>query len=296
MTSLRQAPARRERLESRFGAALTVDVEEWYHTCWVPEYVDPARRPDLRGELDRTLPVTLDLLAEHGSRATFFVLGEVAERHPELIRRVARDGHEVASHGWLHLRANERDPEELRADLERSRTFLEDLVGAQVLGFRAPEWSLRSASNPRLRMVAEEGYRYDASLAPYPGAGRYSNPRSPCRFAWRAEAAEKRLTLYEFPPLTFGGPLRLPAGSWTGRKAGPGRVIASARRALSRGGMPVLTVHPWELVEGAAPGPLSGMARFIQEAGRTGYLGRFGEILGALEWTSIREASGLFPC
>ena len=80
------------------GLALSVDVEEWYHSCWVPEYVDPARRPPLVEELDRLLPALIELLAELESTATFFVLGEVARRHPRRLRELAGAGHEVACH------------------------------------------------------------------------------------------------------------------------------------------------------------------------------------------------------
>src|SRR5579872_1133398 len=93
------------RVRGALGCALTVDVEEWYHNCLVPSYVQPRLRPDLPVELDRLLPELLGLLAEAGCRATFFVLGEVAERLPERVREMAGAGHEVASHGFHHLRA-----------------------------------------------------------------------------------------------------------------------------------------------------------------------------------------------
>src|SRR4029453_6230344 len=96
------------RLRAPFGFALTVDVEECYHTCLVPSYVQPEDRPALTEELDWLLPALLERLAEAGCTATFFVLGEVAERLPGRVREIAEAGHEVASHGYLHLRACER--------------------------------------------------------------------------------------------------------------------------------------------------------------------------------------------
>src|SRR4051794_9758201 len=104
-------------LRGRFGFALTVDVEEWYHTCLVPSYVRPEGRPALVNELDRLLPELLEMLARSGRSATFFVLGEVAERLPRRVREIAAAGHEVASHGHHHLRASDRTPEQFAADV-----------------------------------------------------------------------------------------------------------------------------------------------------------------------------------
>jgi peptidoglycan/xylan/chitin deacetylase (PgdA/CDA1 family) len=260
------------------GAALSVDVEEWYHNCWVPEYVDPVRRGPLVEELDRLLPATLDRFARLGLRATFFVLGEVARRLPRAIREVARAGHEVACHGDLHLRANDRSPAEFRRDIERAKLVLEDLLGEAVVGFRAPEWSLRRADNPRLRLVAETGFRYDSSLIPAAGAGGRGNPTRPVRLVW-----PDGVDLLEIPPLVWGGPLRLPAGGWCGRVASPGWIAAAAARAAAREELPLLVVHPWELVDRPCPGLLTGFARFFHEAGREGFAARFDRQAAGLE-------------
>lgn len=282
-------PPRVERLDGLAGAALTVDVEEWYHTCLVPDYVDPARRPPLAEELDGLLPELLELLADCGARATFFVLGEVAQRLPQRVRQIAEAGHEVASHGWFHLRANQLPPAAFAGELARSKELLEQLVGAAVHGFRAPEWSLRHAANPRLLLVAEAGFTYDSSLAPYLFAGRLSNRRWPQRIRWPATAARPERTLFELPPLTFGGPLRLPAGSWPGRLVAPQRLIRAADRCAAAGGLPVAVVHPWEVSGGPTPGRLSGLARFVHETGRRGYRERLRRQLAGRRWRPLAE-------
>ena len=212
------------RLEGPFGYALTVDVEEWYHTCLVPDYVQPDDRPLLHEELDWLLPELLERLAEAGRTATFFVLGEVARRLPKRIREIAEAGHEVASHGYLHLRACERPLAAFRSDVEKSKNLLENLLGEPVFGFRAPEWSLRCLGSTRLPRVAEMGFLYDSSLTPCPLAGRMSNPRFASRLSWPDSGVE----LLELPPLTFGGNLRLPAGSWPGRLVNPERLVRAA--------------------------------------------------------------------
>lgn len=275
------------RLGGRFGCALTVDVEEWYHTCLVPGYVNPQDRPPLSQELDWLLPELLGMLSDAGCTATFFVLGEVAERMPRRVREIAEAGHEIGSHGYLHLRATERSPRAFAADLRRSKALLEDLVGEPVLGFRAPEWSLRSLGNARLPLVAEAGFRYDSSLAPCAFSGRPTNPRFASRLNWRSSE------LLEFPPLTFGGVLRLPAGSWTGRLASPETLVLAAIDHRDAGGLPVAVVHPWEVSGRPTPGRLTGLAWFVHETGRLGFAPRFRELLRTLPWESIAEAAGL---
>ncbi len=277
------------RVWGAFGYALTVDVEEWYHNCLVPSYVRPSLRPDLPVELDRLLPELLDLLDEAGCRATFFVLGEVAERLPRRVREIARAGHEVASHGFLHLRACERPAGEFDRDVRRSKALLEDLLGEPVRGFRAPEWSLRRLKSPLLPLVAAAGFEYDSSLVPYSLSGRRSNPVFASRLRWE----DAGLELLELPVFTFGGFARVPAGSWTGRLVEPSRLAAAAERHRRRGGLPVAVAHPWEISERPTPGPLSGLARFIHETGRAGYLPKFRAFLAAHPWRTLAEAAGL---
>ncbi len=275
---------RSERLPGARGFALTVDVEEWYHTCVVPDYVHPERRPELEEELDWLLPELLDLIEEAGCRATFFVLGEVAEKHPRRVREIVERGHEVGSHDRLHIRAAERSPEEFRQDLRRSLAILGDLCGQEIRGYRAPEWSLRKASNPRLRIVAEEGLHYDSSLAPYLGAGSLANHRYPHRLRW-----QDGISISELPPLTFGGWLRLPAGSWPGRLAPAETLVRAARTQKEKRGVAVMVIHPWEVSGRPTPGSLEGWASFIHETGREGYRERVGKLLKAHPWETLGD-------
>ncbi len=277
-----------EPLVGRFAPALSVDVEEWYHNCWVPEYVDPDRRPRLPEELDRLLPQLAEEFARTGARATFFVLGEVAGRTAPRLRELAAAGHEIACHSFHHWRANSLDCERFRAEILRGKAVLEDAVGVEVRGFRAPEWSLRDLANPRLRIVAEAGFVYDSSLVPALGAGSSGNPDRPVRLTWAGGAS-----LVELPPLTWGGGLRLPAGGWCGRAAAPAWILAAARRQLRRGALPLLVVHPWELTGRAVPGFLSGFARFFHEAGRDEFPERFRTTLSGLPWQTLATAAAL---
>jgi len=271
-----------------FGPALSVDVEEWYHNCWVPEYVDPVRRPSLPEELDWLLPELAEELGQTGARATFFVLGEVTSRLAPRLRELAAAGHEIACHSFHHWRANTLGLDRFRAEISRAKAVLEETVGCEVRGFRAPEWSLRTVSNPRLRLVAEAGFVYDSSLVPAAGAGSSSNPVCPAKLVWSGGES-----LLEIPPLTWGGPLRLPANGWCGRAASPRWILGAARRRLRQGGLPLLVVHPWELTGRAVPGFLSGFARFFHEAAREEFRDRFRTTLAGLPWQTISSAAGL---
>ncbi len=222
----------------------------------------------------------LERLARHGARGTFFVLGEVARQIPATIRELAAAGHEVACHGELHLRANQRSPAAFRDDLLTAKARLEDLLGSAVVGFRAPEWSLRNAANPRFRIVAEVGFRYDSSLLPAVGAGDLANPTLPTLFVWSPDTR-----IVEIPPLTWGGRFRLPTGGWCGRPLSAEFLARVASVAASRGGLPTFVAHPWELVERPCPGLLTGFARWVHEAGRSGYAERFEGLVERLRFS-----------
>lgn len=253
----------------------------------MPEWIDPQRRPRLPEELDRLLPELLGRLSRHGVRATFFVLGEVAERLPERIREIATAGHEVASHGWAHRRASELSLADFASEAQRSRQLLEQITGRPVCGFRAPEWSFRVTSNRRLQMLAELGFQYDSSLTRALGAGSVGNPRQACRLEWPTGAS-----LVEFPPLLWRDRPRLPASGWTARLAPQRWILKAARREVARGGLALFTVHPWELTARPTPVSLLGLARLFHDAGRTGFSRRFDHLLEAGRFRPLAEWLG----
>ncbi len=284
------SPPRVRNLRSPGGFVLTFDVEEWYHTCMVPEYVDPATRPPLSRELDWLLPEVLEILARAGRTATFFVLGEVAEQVPGRVREILEAGHEVASHSHRHFRMGATPEAVFRADVLRSRDVLQSLLGESVSGYRAPEWSLRRWDNPRLEILAELGFRYDSSLAPFPGAGSRTNPDRAAVLAW-----ESGRTLLELPPLAIWRRFRVPGNGWPARLMPERWIVDAARRHREEKGLAVLVAHPWELTARDTPGDLTGLARLVHEVGRITFRPRFEAILAALPWTSAREALDTAP-
>lgn len=188
----------------------------------------------------------LALLAEHGVRATFFVLSWNAERHPGLVRRIAGCGHEVASHGYSHRLIYEQTPDEFRRDVTRSKAVLEDVAGREVVGYRAPAFSITRASLWALDILLECGFRYDSSIFPI-GDTLYGIPDAR-RYPFVARAREGR-RLIEFPMTTVRVLRRnWPAGGGAYLRLLPCAWFRWAIRRVNREGQPALMyVHPWEL-------------------------------------------------
>jgi polysaccharide deacetylase family protein (PEP-CTERM system associated) len=154
------------------GHLLSVHVEEHFHA---PAFDSPMRRRHwerFESRVEKNTEKILDLLAEQNVRATFFVLGWVAERHAGLIQRIVSGGHEIASHGYAHEPVTAQTAGQFREDVRKTKRMLEDLTGEPVLGYRAPAYSLTAETNWALPLLVEEGYRYDSSLCFWPDRSR----------------------------------------------------------------------------------------------------------------------------
>ncbi|MHC4492486.1 MAG: polysaccharide deacetylase family protein, partial [Planctomycetota bacterium] len=180
--------------------ALTVDVEDWYHVENLRRAVPSERWSGMDARLDGNVDRLLALFSEHGVRATFFILGAAAERHPRVVRRIAEAGHEVASHGWSHDLIYRQDRETFREETRRSKALLEDLAGAAVEGYRASTFSITERSLWALDILAAEGFSYDSSIAPL-RHDRYGIPGAPVEPHLRK--LESGRTLAEFPVSFF---------------------------------------------------------------------------------------------
>jgi len=222
----------------------TVDLEEWFHICASGLHaLDHERWDRLPSRVDLTTRLLLDLLDAAHVRATFFVVGWVAERQPDLIAAVRAAGHEIGSHSHLHRRVYELDADTFRADLRASVRALAAAGAPRVTMFRAPEWSINDRSLWALDVLAGEGVRIDASMAPIKLVGSVRYPRYPHIRNTRAGP------ITEVPPLVADR-LRqvMPIGwGWGLRMSSPRRVLRTID-AANRAGLPaVLTIHPWEL-------------------------------------------------
>ncbi|PYQ09937.1 MAG: hypothetical protein DMH00_12190 [Acidobacteria bacterium] len=158
---------------------LTVDLEEWFHIG--EDFVPRARWEGLPSRVEENVDHLLLLLDRHRVRATFFVLGWVAERHPDLVRRVRDCGHPIASHGYSHQMAYRLSPAEFEEDLTRSGEILEEITGRRPAGYRAARWSLGRGALWAFPILVRQGITYDSSLAPCPFIGSPDFPREPHR-------------------------------------------------------------------------------------------------------------------
>lgn len=163
--------------------AMSVDVEDYFQVQALAERIDRADWERLPRRVERSTERVLELFADHGVHATFFTLGWVAERHPALVRRIVAAGHELASHGLAHIRADAQEEAEFRADIRRSKRLLEDIGGVRVGGYRAASFSIGARNLWAFRVLAEEGYRYSSSVYPI-RHDLYGMPAAP-RFAFR---------------------------------------------------------------------------------------------------------------
>jgi polysaccharide deacetylase family protein (PEP-CTERM system associated) len=227
-------------------AAFSTDVEDYYQAEALRPFFPRATWDGLADRTEANVERILTILAEHRVRGTFFVLGWTAERHPGLVRRIAAEGHEVASHGYDHELIYRQSVEAFRADVRRARALLQDLSGQEVYGYRAPSYTIVHRTRWALAVLAEEGHRYDSSVFPI-RRRKYGIPDAP-REPYRIDDAGSR-GLIEFPlPAVRFGPLNVPATGGAYLRLLPMAFQAWAvRRLLGEGKAVVLNVHPWEL-------------------------------------------------
>jgi polysaccharide deacetylase family protein (PEP-CTERM system associated) len=226
---------------------LSFDVEE--HHC-----IEAAAGLSVPSSLEahyraRVEPATrwlLDQLGERGIRATFFLVGQLAERHPGLVRAIARGGHEVASHGWDHQRLHHLNPVSFREDVRRSRDTLEQTTGEAVLGYRAPTFSIVAQTAWALDVLAELGMLYDSSIYPV-RHDRYGVPRAP-RAPFRARGLSQ--TILEIPPATLRlMDMKIPVGGGGYFRLLPLFLFERALQQIQAECEPpvaMLYFHPWE--------------------------------------------------
>jgi polysaccharide deacetylase family protein (PEP-CTERM system associated) len=227
--------------------AFTVDVEDYFHVAALSAAISRERWESLPQRVEGNTNRLLDLLDETNTKATFFVLGWVAQRFPELIREVARRGHEVASHGFSHQLVYSQSEQEFRSETLRSKGTLEDLLGAAVIGYRAASYSITKKSLWALDILSEAGFLYDSSIFPV-HHDRYGVPDAPRRPHVLQTPAGN--SLVEFPPTVVrilgqnvpcsgGGYFRI-YPYWLTRTL-LRRVNRAARQPF------IFYLHPWEI-------------------------------------------------
>ena len=226
--------------------ALTIDVEDYFQVSAMAPYIRRSDWESCECRVERNVDRILALLAEHDTRATFFTLGWIAERYPQLVRAIVDQGHELASHGYGHQRASELSREAFNDDVVRAKHLLEDLGGVAVQGYRAPSFSIGESNLWAFDVLQEAGYRYSSSIYPIKH-DHYGMPDAP-RFAHEVASG-----LIEIPvttlrlrgrnlPSSGGGYFRLlpyALSRWM-----IGKVNADDRKPA------IFYFHPWEIDHG----------------------------------------------
>jgi polysaccharide deacetylase family protein (PEP-CTERM system associated) len=265
---------------------MSIDVEDWFQVENLTGVIrrDTWNTRELR--VERNMDRMLSLMSENDVRSTCFVLGWVAEKCPELIKRIASEGHEIASHGYAHELLGTLSPEQFRADVERSKTLLEDLTGAEVIGYRAPAFSITDWAIPILH---ELGFSYDSSVFPTVVHDRYGRLTG-------LKAGEPVVELLPgFHEACVSclnvGSKGLPWGGGGYFRLIPYPVFRRGVDRILRGGQPyVFYIHPWEIdpgqprIEGLARG-----YRFRHYVGLASCERRFGSLLADFRWSTMAQ-------
>lgn len=255
--------------------AFTVDVEEWFHMCGVGGELAPDRWDRLPARVVSTTRLLLDDLDSASVRGTFFVLGWVADRYPQLVEQIRAAGHEIGSHGQSHTRAFELGPEAFAEDVRRSVTALRAAGVQSVRAYRAPEWSINDRSLWALELLVREGFTIDASMAPLRLVGSLEYPRRP---HVRETAAGPIVELPPFVTRRFGQVMPIGWG-WGLRMSSPARILQTMERANHEGMPAVLTVHPWEVDPDPPRVPLPPRLRFAHYFRLGGFRNRLVQVL-----------------
>jgi polysaccharide deacetylase family protein (PEP-CTERM system associated) len=259
---------------------LSFDVEQHHRIEAAAGLTCPPERADDDGRrMDRVTRQLLDLLAEHQTLATFFLVGDLAQSHPQLVRDIAAAGHEIASHGWDHRRVHRFDPESFFEDVRRCRDALEQVSGRPVIGYRAPTFSIMRATAWAVDALVEAGYHYDSSIVPV-RHDRYGVPDAP-RVPYRVSGPNHTITEMPVTTLRCLG-MTLPAGGGGYFRLFPLGVMTAAINQLSASGSPcaMLYFHPWEFDPGQPQLPLSRLSRWRTYIGTGRTEGRLRRLLG----------------
>jgi polysaccharide deacetylase family protein (PEP-CTERM system associated) len=227
-----------------FPCMLTFDIEEWFQVENLRPIFAPPTWERLPRRIHAPTRTLLELLAAHGVRATFFVLGWVAEREPSLVREIAEAGHEIASHGYGHIMPTTLSPAAFKEDVSRARAVLEPIAGRPVMGYRAPSFNI---DRERLAILAELGLRYDSSYHPFTLHDRYARlerpgmPVAPGVYRMETDLIEIEL------PVERLGRLTVPVSGGGYFRLYPGALFRTlVRRSIERYGHYTMYLHSWE--------------------------------------------------
>lgn len=292
---------------------LTVDVEDWYHICDIEHILPSSSWDRCEGRIFVNIEKILNLLSRFKIQATFFVLGYVAERTPEVVKMIHDEGHELASHGYGHVQVYKQKKDQFLQDILRSKNLIEEMTGEKVIGYRAPEWSIcgapQQAEPAEARFVAkagkgkrnsywaldllvQNGFLYDSSIAPLRLIGIPDAPTTP--YTLSTPLGE----IKEFPPLVMPSLLgNLPIGGGWGLRIFPYRSIRDTIIQMNRLNHSVLIFcHPSDFDPLPPPVHLPLIKRFVCYGKIRTTEERMIRLLNDFEFSTIRKALEILDC
>jgi polysaccharide deacetylase family protein (PEP-CTERM system associated) len=269
---------------------LSIDVEDYFQVEAFAGVVDRSQWDSYPCRVDTNTRRLLDMLDEHATQATFFILGWVADRFPGLVREIVARGHEAACHSYWHRLIYTLDREEFRLDTRRAKDVIEQAAGSAVYGYRAPSYSITSRSLWALEVLAESGFTYDSSIFPirHDVYGIPDAPRAPFRMTTRGGP------LVEYPITTFRcfGKQNLPVGGGGYLRIFPFGYTRFGISRAQRDGLPLIVyLHPWEIDpdQPRIQAPLKSRLRHYTNLDKMA--GRMRRLLGQMRFTCFRDSS-----
>jgi len=271
-------------------AAFSFDIEDWFHSEL--HHVADARPEE--SIVARGTHAILDLCARHGARSTFFVLGDVVREHPDLIRRIVAEGHELACHGMSHRTVWRATPDTFREELRAFRVAVTDLLGTfPVVGFRAPTFSIDRSNAWALEVLADEGYRYDSSVFPmkvkmYGTPGAPLGPYRPSRTDLRRHDPAGRLVEFPVALASWAG-LRVPVAGGFYLRALPSAVFETGLASVLRQRPAALYLHPREVTPESRRLALDPVNAFITYVNLDTVVGKLDRLFARHRWTTMHD-------
>ena len=223
---------------------LTIDVEDYFQVSAFEKVIDPKSWDTYPSRVERNTQIILDLLDQRNIKATFFIVGWIAERHPKLVRKISDQGHEIGCHSYWHRKIYDLTQDDFREDTYRSKSILEDITGKPVYGYRAPSYSITNKSLWALDILAELGFKYDSSIFPT-YHDNYGIPDAP-RFEYDLE--DQGMTEYPISTVKIMG-RNLPISGGGYFRLFPYSITRSALKQINKreNRSFVFYMHPWEL-------------------------------------------------
>lgn len=267
---------------------LSVDVEEWFHPEAVNHLFPEKEWDNLDSRVVDNTERLLELFNEKKTRATFFILGWVARKHPGLVCKIHDAGHEVASHSTRHRMITQLNESEYRRDLLESKKILEDIIGEEVIGFRAPTFSIVKETIWAHEVLLEAGFRYDSSIYPI-WHDRYGIPEAPSGPYVCLDKDGRRLIEFPMPTLKVLGK-NIPFGGGGYLRILPGWLTTAAIRRSEKLKRPVISyMHPWEFDSGQPRLSLGKIQTWRHYFNINKNFAKLSDLLTRFEWTNFKS-------